>query len=468
MSLRVRLLLALAYVLLLAIVALEVPLASSIRRRVDDEVRSQARAQADVLAATAADLLTPARRGELQALVTRSGATVRGRVIVVGGQGRLLADSAGTGLVGASYGRRPEIAAALAGRIDQRTRHSSTLRQELLATAVPIRSATRPPAVGAVRVTQSVAAVHRAVRRTIVGLVLIGAVVLAVGLIAGLVIARTIARPMRGLDRAARRVAAGDLEARAAVEGSTEQRALARTFNDMTGRLARLVRSQQDFVADASHQLRTPLTGLRLRLEEARAQVDSAGAVAELDAGMTEVDRLAQILEELLVLSRAGERELPGRRSIWARPPSGPPSAGRRRPPSALSASTPTWRRPAAPGAPRRTSTACSTCSSRTPCATRRRAAPCASWSAPTGSRCSTTGRDRPRARRRRCSSVSIAGRGGPPGTGLGLPIARELAGEWDATVVLEARTGGGGRAVVRFAPVVDRVAPAPAAAPAR
>ena len=63
MSLRVRLLLALAYVLLLAIVALEVPLASSIRQRVDDEVRSQARAQADVLAATAADLLAPVQRG---------------------------------------------------------------------------------------------------------------------------------------------------------------------------------------------------------------------------------------------------------------------------------------------------------------------------------------------------------------------------------------------------------------------
>jgi signal transduction histidine kinase len=50
-------------------------------------------------------------------------------------------------------------------------------------------------------------------------------------------------------------------------------------------------------------------------------------------------------------------------------------------------------------------------------------------------------------------------GRGGPPGTGLGLPIARELAGEWDATVALEAHTGGGGRAVVRFAPVVARPA---------
>ena len=52
------------------------------------------------------------------------------------------------------------------------------------------------------------------------------------------------------------------------------------------------------------------------------------------------------------------------------------------------------------------------------------------------------------------------AGRGGPPGTGLGLPIARELAGEWDATVALEARAGGGGRAVVRFASVGAPIAP--------
>ena len=58
------------------------------------------------------------------------------------------------------------------------------------------------------------------------------------------------------------------------------------------------------------------------------------------------------------------------------------------------------------------------------------------------------------------------AGRGGPPGTGLGLPIARELAGEWDATVALEARTDGGGRAVVHFAPVPARRAPAPAPEP--
>jgi signal transduction histidine kinase len=438
---------------------------------VDDEVRSQARAQAEVLAATSADLLATSHRGDLQALVTRSGATVRGRVIVVDAQGRLLADSAGTRLVGASYRRRPEIAAALAGRIDRRTRHSGTLGEDLLATTVPIRSATRPPAIGAVRVTQSVAAVHRAVRRTTVGLVLIGALVLCVGLVAGLIIARTIARPMRRLDSTARRVAAGDLEARAPVEGSTEQRALARTFNEMTGRVARLVRSQQDFVADASHQLRTPLTGLRLRLEEARAQVDSAGAGAELDAGMTEVDRLAQILEELLVLSRAGERELPGAHVDLA---------------DAAERAAERWAQTAAERAQR----------VETDVAVRGTA-----W-------CAAADLDRildvlvenglrySAAR----SAVRLvvgaegievldegpgpspgeeeavferfhrgrASRGGPPGTGLGLPIARELAGEWDGTVALEARAGGGGRAVVRFASVVASAAPTAEPEPVR
>jgi signal transduction histidine kinase len=52
------------------------------------------------------------------------------------------------------------------------------------------------------------------------------------------------------------------------------------------------------------------------------------------------------------------------------------------------------------------------------------------------------------------------AGRDGPPGTGLGLPIARELAGEWGATVALERREAGGARAVVRFAAVVAPAGP--------
>ena len=95
---------------------------------------------------------------------------------------------------------------------------------------------------------------------------------LGLGLLAGSVVAGQIARPMRRLDGAARRVAEGDLSARAHGRGQRGAASLAATFNDMTARLERLVRSQRDFVADASHQLRTPLTGLRLRVEAARGE----------------------------------------------------------------------------------------------------------------------------------------------------------------------------------------------------
>ena len=277
---------------------------------------------------------------------------------------------------------------------------------------------------------------------------------------------------MRRLDQAARRVAAGDLEARAPIEGSTEQRALARTFNEMTGRAGTALRSQQDFVADASHQLRTPLTGLRLRLEEARALVAPASpAVAELDAGMTEVDRLAHVLEELLVLSRAGERELPGTHEDLG-------AAARR--------AAERWAHAAAERG-QRIETEVGAAGS--------------AWCAAAdldrildvlvenGLRYSPPGSalrliagpdgievldDGPGPASGEEEAVferfhrGRAGRSGPAGSGLGLAIARELAGEWDATVALETQPGGGGRAVVRFPTAAVRVATAVELEPAR
>jgi signal transduction histidine kinase len=80
----------------------------------------------------------------------------------------------------------------------------------------------------------------------------------------------------------------------------------------MTDRIARLVLAQRRFVADASHQLRTPLTGLRLRLEGVRAMGLGPAGDAEVNAALVEVDRLARTVDELLVLSRGGERHLVG------------------------------------------------------------------------------------------------------------------------------------------------------------
>jgi len=451
MSLRATLLLALAYVLLLALIALGVPLAVSLRDRVDSEVKSQARSQADVVAATASGLIDPPQPAGLRRLARVSAASVRGRTIVVDAGGHLLADSAGAP-AGRSYASRPEIGAALRGRGEQISRSSDTLGGDILATAVPVLKRGRPS--GAVRITQSVSAVDRAVRTSILDLAALAGVVLLLGLAAGALIARQIALPIRRLDRAARSVADGDLDVAVAVEGSAEQRSLGRTFNEMTQRIRRLLRAQQDFVADASHQLRTPLTGVRLRLENLGGRLrGERAASAEVDASLREIDRLAQIVDELLVLSRAGEHELPGERVDLA---------------DAAARAAERWRSAAEEGgiaiAVGGDGAAGAWCAAPDLDRTIDALLENALRYSPAGTEVAiATGPGRIEVLDRGPGlepgeeeavferfSRGSAGRRGPGGTGLGLPIARELSRQWGGEVTLENRDGGGLRAVIQ------------------
>jgi signal transduction histidine kinase len=146
------------------------------------------------------------------------------------------------------------------------------------------------------------------VRRNVLVLVAVGLIALALGLALAWILAGSLARPLRALAGTARRVEEGDLEARADVTGATEQRDVAVAFNDMTDRLAHVLAAQREFVANASHQLRTPLTGLRLRLEAAGMKADDPELEAELHAAEAEVERLTRLLNALLTLAREGDR----------------------------------------------------------------------------------------------------------------------------------------------------------------
>jgi signal transduction histidine kinase len=315
MSLRLRLLGAFAYVLLLILVALEVPLALNLARRIDAEVKNEASAQAVIVAANASGRMN--RPQELVAVARNAGRDLGGRVIVVDRRGRLLADSTVAGRPRPlPYRSRPEIATALTGGRAQGERHSNTLGQDLLFTAVPVTNNGR--VVGAARVTQSMEAVHHRVRRGVLALVGIGGFALLVGLGVAWLLANSLSKPLRSLAGTARRVEAGDLEARAEVTGPSEQREVATAFNDMTERLGTVLAAQREFVANASHQLRTPLTGLRLRLESARAKSGPA-AEPELEAAEREVERLARLLTSLLTLAREGDRPGPSRPVSLAR-----------------------------------------------------------------------------------------------------------------------------------------------------
>lgn len=276
-------------------------------------MKNEAAAQAVIVAANASGRMNRPRA--LMTLVRKAGRDLGGRVIIVNTGGRLLADST-IPASRSSYASRPEIQAALRGERSQGERHSNTLGQDLLYTAVPVTNNGR--VVGAARVTQSIEAVHTRIRRAVLALVAIGAFALLVGLAAAWLLANSLSKPLRSLAATARRVEAGDLEARAGDSGPSEQREVATAFNDMTERLAAVLAAQREFVANASHQLRTPLTGLRLRLESARGKAGPESQ-PELEAAERKVERLARLLTSLLTLAREGDQPAPGRPVSLAR-----------------------------------------------------------------------------------------------------------------------------------------------------
>jgi signal transduction histidine kinase len=302
-SLRVTLLLAFAYALLIVLIALELPLALNLSNRVEAEVRAESATQVALVATSAAGELD--RRAELRELVEEAAEGLGGRVIATDADGIVVADSAGRGLEGSDYSDRPEIAQALRGETAQGRRESASLGEELLFTAAPVLE--RGRVVGVVRATQSVAAVDREIREDILVLIAVGVVALLFGVGVAWLLAGFLTRPLQSLAGAARRVAEGDLGARAPVAGSREQRDVAETFNEMAARLEAVLTAQREFVANASHQLRTPLTGLRLRLEAAEDLARGPELREELAAAGQEVERLAALLRNLLVLAREGE-----------------------------------------------------------------------------------------------------------------------------------------------------------------
>ena len=125
-----------------------------------------------------------------------------------------------------------------------------------------------------------------------------------VAMVIALVFSRVITRPIVSLTRSIQRMGRGDLSVRVPVKGSGELRRLSETFNTMSEKLEMLDKSRNQFVSNASHELKTPLATMKILLESIIYQPD-------MDAGMRtefltdinkEIDRLNLIISDLLTL----------------------------------------------------------------------------------------------------------------------------------------------------------------------
>lgn len=129
--------------------------------------------------------------------------------------------------------------------------------------------------------------------------------VLLAAAIIGAFAARRLTAPLRQLNEMASKMSDGDLTARSPVTGPQETQTLARTLNQAGERLDTLIASQRIFVADASHQLRTPLTALRLSLDNIADGVDDEFVREDVEQATAEVVRMSRLVNGLLVLARA-------------------------------------------------------------------------------------------------------------------------------------------------------------------
>jgi signal transduction histidine kinase len=311
-SFRTRLVLAAAYLLVVVLIALAVPLALSVDRRATSELESDVVANAAVLAGRVASLVEQGNVDRIAEIA--NGATVgdRARTVVVSSAGAVLADTAAEAPVGEQFAttERPEFDAALTGgRVDVRERRSDTLDEDLLLVTVPITIGENQ-VVGALRVSAPLGEVDAAVRSSWLALLLIGLAVVAAGLVLAWLLAGSMARPVERLGAAAGRLGRGDLGARVEPQGPQEIESVGRSFNRMADALAGNLAAQRDFVANASHQLRTPLTGIKLRLEAIRGE--GGTAAEEATKAEAELDRLSALVDDLLALARASSDETTG------------------------------------------------------------------------------------------------------------------------------------------------------------
>ena len=167
--------------------------------------------------------------------------------------------------------------------------------------AVPVVRASR--VVGVVRATQPIGVIDSEVQRQRVTLALFGLAGLVFASLMGLAVSAAIARPLSRLRTAATALGRGDFAVRAPRSRIGEINEVASALDDTATRLGDVVERERAFSAQASHQLRTPLTSLRLAVEtELETGRDDHTVV--LHEVLTEADRLDQTITDLLTLAR--------------------------------------------------------------------------------------------------------------------------------------------------------------------
>ena len=297
-----RLLLSYLGLAVLILIVLEVPLGILAQRHEHDVSASQAAREAAGVAGLASEDLENGHVSELSTLAATYRNSTGGEVAIIDPTGQVIASSS-TDSENDAARDWPHLVQVALGGVPVSSFGTDEGRP-WAAAAAPITADNRPG--GAVLLAAPASATVKRIHEVWWALAALAGAVLLVTAGVGLLLARSLSRPLSRLGLAVAALGAGDLAVRAPENrGPPEIRQLGREFNHTAARLEELVMAQTRFVADASHQLRSPLTALRLRLENLEARTGE-DASEEIAAAGREMQRLSRIVDGLLTLSRAG------------------------------------------------------------------------------------------------------------------------------------------------------------------
>jgi two-component system OmpR family sensor kinase len=250
----------------------------------------------------------------LQQVANLYAADTDARVTILNPLGSPLADSAMSFDTVPNQLHQAEVQAALNGLAQRAIRAAPYTNEATLYVATPIHLGDR--LLGLVQMSRPMRLVTARTHALLLSLAALSALALLVATVLAVGLARRLVRPVQTLERAALAIAGGDLSQRVPVETADELGALARAFNIMVGALHRTLEQQRLFVANASHELRTPVTNIKLRSEALLGPAANDPQVAhrflaEIDSEADRLGRLAGALLDLSSLENAGPRPLP-------------------------------------------------------------------------------------------------------------------------------------------------------------
>lgn len=157
---------------------------------------------------------------------------------------------------------------------------------------------------GSVRLSIPAGPVRTTQTQAMVGVLLLAIVSVGTGMVVATVTARRLARPLRDISARAARLGAGDFRRDTKRYSVQELDMVAEALDTSAAALSALIRRERQFVGDVSHQLRSRLTALQLRLDPLTTHPD-ADVSEDSVAAQEQADQLAAVLNELLAAARA-------------------------------------------------------------------------------------------------------------------------------------------------------------------